>query len=192
MIGNDIIDIEWCRIESNWQRKGFMQKVFHVEEQEIIRNIDDPFTVVWRMWSMKESAYKLYLQYDKKRALNPSSFICRFSSPAKGTVTIDGFTILTNSMVHPDYIFTVATQSNNILVNNTVFHLPNTTHHTQQQITHQKVLEVIAEKHNWEINDLRIRKTDQNIPTIYYMDENLQIPISLSHHGHFGGFSYIK
>ena len=36
MIGNDIVDLVQARFQSNWKRKGFVQKIFTQKEQELI------------------------------------------------------------------------------------------------------------------------------------------------------------
>ncbi len=166
--------------------------MFHPEEQEFIQAADDPFTTVWRMWSMKESAYKLFLQSDKKRLFNPSSFICRIISPEKGVVAKAEFTILTSSMVNPRFIFTVATLDHHAPVDNAVFYLADNAHQFQRKMTHQKVLQNVSESYKLDVDMLKIGKTDQNIPSIYYKDKNLNIPVSLTHHGHFGAYSCTK
>ena len=33
MIGNDIIDLDVAKTESNWKRKGFLDKIFTANEQ---------------------------------------------------------------------------------------------------------------------------------------------------------------
>ena len=35
-IGNDIVDLNLAKTESNWQRKGFLEKQFTQKEQEEI------------------------------------------------------------------------------------------------------------------------------------------------------------
>jgi phosphopantetheinyl transferase (holo-ACP synthase) len=60
MIGNDVVDIVQSRKESNWQRPGFLQKIFTPEEQQLILNSAEPEIIVWLLWSMKEAAYKIY------------------------------------------------------------------------------------------------------------------------------------
>jgi len=56
LIGNDIVDLQCARKESNWQRKGFLEKQFTDLEQEIIFRVENSFETVWRLWSMKEAA----------------------------------------------------------------------------------------------------------------------------------------
>lgn len=76
MIGNDIIDIIQSRHESNWQRKGFIQKLFTANEQLMISNALDPEISVWLFWSMKEAAYKIYNRQTRQREYIPKKLIC--------------------------------------------------------------------------------------------------------------------
>ena len=61
-LGNDIIDLNLAKTQSNWERKGFLEKQFTEQEQEIILNSTNSFLQVWLFWSMKEAAYKCYTQ----------------------------------------------------------------------------------------------------------------------------------
>jgi len=69
MVGNDIIDLGETRRSTNWERPGFVQKIFTPKEQGFINASADPFSIVWRLWSMKESAYKVFLQTGVDRFL---------------------------------------------------------------------------------------------------------------------------
>jgi len=57
MIGNDIVDLELALKESNWKRKGFLNKIFTNEEQLLISSAINPEIMVWNLWSRKEAAY---------------------------------------------------------------------------------------------------------------------------------------
>lgn len=61
MTGNDIVDIKQAAAESNWKRKGFLEKIFTPHEQEYIGQSALPEEMVWKLWSMKESAYNIYI-----------------------------------------------------------------------------------------------------------------------------------
>ena len=76
MIGNDIVDIEEAKRMSNWQRPRFLEKIFTDKEQYLIKSSENPFILVWRFWSMKEAAYKLYTQLKPSRFYRPKSFEC--------------------------------------------------------------------------------------------------------------------
>lgn len=66
MIGNDIIDLQLASRQSNWRRKGFLEKVFTSSEREIIKASEEKEECVWLLWSMKEAAYKAH---QRKRSL---------------------------------------------------------------------------------------------------------------------------
>ena len=41
MIGNDVVDLKLAATESNWKRKGYLDKLFSVAEQEYIFNAEN-------------------------------------------------------------------------------------------------------------------------------------------------------
>ena len=73
MIGNDIIDLSLAKTQSNWQRKGFLEKLFSNDEQQLILEASNSFEMVWRLWSMKEAAYKIYTQHNEIRFFAPKN-----------------------------------------------------------------------------------------------------------------------
>ena len=123
MIGNDIVDLKIASVESNWQRKGFLEKVFTVEEQDLILRSTNSFKMVWLLWSMKESAYKIHVQQYGGRFFAPKKFQCTLSSNVAGIVKIDENQYFTNSILNTNYIATTATlnDDNSQLIDN--FHL---------------------------------------------------------------------
>ncbi len=58
MIGNDVIDLVIAKKESNWKRKGFLNKLFTSFEQELIAKATNQEEMVWILWSIKENVYK--------------------------------------------------------------------------------------------------------------------------------------
>ena len=104
MIGNDIIDLTLAKLESNWQRKGFLEKLFTTFEQSLICNSENPEQMVWHLWSRKEAAYKIYHRETKIRAFIPMQIEC-FSLPladdfSVGKVGIGGQNILPRLKSH--------------------------------------------------------------------------------------------
>jgi len=87
MIGNDIVDLEHAAVESNWQRPGFLNKIFTADEQIIILNSPDPAGMVWQLWSCKEAVYKIIHRQTRIRTYAPLKFNCSISS---GTVLYNG------------------------------------------------------------------------------------------------------
>ena len=109
MIGNDIVDLNLASIKSNWKRKGFLDKVFTNEEQDLILKANDSFQMVWVLWSMKESAYKVYVQQLKKRFFAPQKLQCTLSSNTTGIVKVFNNQYNTKSIINNRYIATTAT-----------------------------------------------------------------------------------
>ena len=104
MIGNDIVDLNLAEKQSNWRRKGFLDKVYSSNEQAIILEASTPDILVWKLWSMKESAYKARLKVHKRIQLNPKAFECQILSEDKGIVTCGGKIYRTVSEINDDFI----------------------------------------------------------------------------------------
>ncbi|WP_366184291.1 4'-phosphopantetheinyl transferase superfamily protein [Flavobacterium ovatum] len=58
MIGNDVVDLVLAKTESDWKRKGFLDKLYTASEQTLIQNAANQDEMVWLLWSIKESVYK--------------------------------------------------------------------------------------------------------------------------------------
>lgn len=157
MIGNDIIDLAQSRLESNWRRKGFMEKLFTINEQQLIENYNEPEIMVWLLWSMKEAAYKIYNRQTKIREYSPKKLICTLDSihckQAKGKVFCDENVYYTQSTFSLESIHTIA-----------VDNLENAT----------RVLEIQSQE---------IIKDENGIP--YLKTTTSPQAISISHHGRF-------
>jgi len=76
MIGNDVVDLALTEQESNWQRKGFLEKIFTVDEQLRIENAADKPVLIWTMWSQKEAVYKILRQKGASRGFYPLKIAC--------------------------------------------------------------------------------------------------------------------
>jgi phosphopantetheinyl transferase (holo-ACP synthase) len=117
MLGNDIIDLRQARAESNWQRKGWVNKIFTEQEQECIAASAEKELMVWLMWSMKEAAYKIYHREFKEMFYAPHQFSCFDISMkhnvAKGCIRFKHNTYNTSSNISAAFIHTVALIQNN-------------------------------------------------------------------------------
>jgi len=124
MIGNDVVDILQSRIESNWQRRGLLQKLFTDDEQLLIKNAKDPEIMLWLLWSMKEAAYKIYNRQTKIRAYIPKKLTCTLLVNNKdsimGHVTCYEYSYITKTTLMDNVIHTVAVTSQNDLQNITL------------------------------------------------------------------------
>lgn len=111
MIGNDVIDLVAARTESNWRRRGFMDKLFSQEEQTFVTHSNEPEITVWLLWSMKEAGYKIYNRQTGRRGFFPLRLKCSitsYGSPITGKVYCDGRLYFTQTVIWDSFIHTVA------------------------------------------------------------------------------------
>jgi phosphopantetheinyl transferase (holo-ACP synthase) len=190
MIGNDLVDLKLAAKQSNWQRKGFLDKLFTPKEQGYILNSNNPFETVWLLWSMKESAYKAYLQTHNERFFAPKKLACNLISKYKGTVLINNKLFFTESEIGDAFIYTVSftkKYDNRFLTDCFEFERPDfKTHHSQ---TYQKVLAAFANNLKLPEAQLKIEKNNQGVPRLFCGEMLLNQVFSLTHHGKFGAFT---
>jgi phosphopantetheinyl transferase (holo-ACP synthase) len=112
MFGNDIIDLNYSRQESNWQRKGWLAKLFTPTEQSYIKQAKDKEQIIWLFWSMKEAAYKIYNRSSNQTFYAPAAFQCSLhhhdTSTASGQVSYHDAIYITATSINAAFIHTVA------------------------------------------------------------------------------------
>jgi hypothetical protein len=118
LIGNDIVDLLVAARESNWKRKGYLQKIFTQEEQCLILSSPQPDAILWLLWSMKEAAYKIYSRKKGIRCFAPTQLRCEVSTLTSltppvytGKVWIGEDTYLTESTSDGRMVHTVCASS---------------------------------------------------------------------------------
>lgn len=192
MIGIDIVDLKLALIESNWQRKGFLDKVFTKVEQDLILKTNESYKMVWLLWSMKESAYKIYVQQFAKRFFSPKKFECTLTSKTTGIVKVLDNQYITESIIANDYIATTATLNYNdpVLVDN--FHLKNSSYNSQHKYCYTNLKKAISHKLNFPINEISIKKNNVGVPRIFFNDKKQEISFAISHHGNYGGYAILN
>ena len=182
MIGNDIIDLSFARLESNWQRRGFLEKLFTANEQKLILTAKNSFILVWKLWSMKEAAYKIYLQQNETRFFAPKKFDCLLKSGKKGLVYFKDQIFYTSSIVSQKYIFTLAS-------------LEKETKAYSKIVTPELIDKTIKNKLEYgsafSALEIEQKKSKNGAPSYYHKDMLLTRSCSISHHGNYGVFSLL-
>ena len=111
MVGNDIVDLNLAKTQSNWQRSGYLDKIFNENEKLLISLAENPDVMVWLLWSMKEAAYKIHNRKTDIREYAPKKLICSILTKADltlGTVNIDGSIYFTKSSINSAYLHTIS------------------------------------------------------------------------------------
>ena len=183
MIGNDVIDLSLAKKESNWQRKGFLKKLFSNDEQQLILEALNSFEMVWRLWSMKEAAYKIFTQQHSVRFFAPKKFECKLMLDLKGLVCYKNQKFYTTSIVNQQYIFTKAglTKEKNSY---------------SEMGSPDQIDTMIKDKLNLltgvKISGIKQKKSKNGAPSYYNKSTLLTSSCSISHHGKYGVYSFVK
>ncbi len=183
MIGNDIVDFRKAFLESNWLRRGYLDKLFCLNEQRMIFASPDPNQMVWLLWSMKEASYKIYFREKLVRIYQPKNIICRNlingENSASGYICYNDRNYYSRSIINKDFIHTSAAIHPAVLNSLRIF------------IESKKV------GHNGLINNYReiineyypsgytVSKDRYNVPVLLNEHTGEKAPISISHHGRF-------
>ena len=118
MIGNDIVDLKLAALESNWQRKGYLDKIFTNLEQQFILKSDNQNELIWMLWSRKEAVYKILIQQGIKKGFYPKKIECLDINSKNGKVFFDKNIYYTKTSLSINYIHSIAVlhQSNLIKI----------------------------------------------------------------------------
>jgi phosphopantetheinyl transferase (holo-ACP synthase) len=112
MIGNDVIDLALAATQSNWKRKGYLEKIFTNLEQEFILKSANPNEMVWSLWSRKEAAYKIIIQKGGKYGYYPKKIECINSDFKNGIVTFENQYFYTKTIIYRNFIYSLAVENN--------------------------------------------------------------------------------
>ena len=178
MVGNDIVDLNQAQKDSNWTRKGYLEKIFSSAELRRIDSSNSPETVIWRYWTMKESAYKIIVQKEKRRFFNPKVLYCTILNEKKGIVhyhenQIDVFTKTLQSYVYSFCSFQNGTNTINRIFNG------------QGGSFEVWKLKEIGKFFGLKLDEIKIKKDELGVPKIYFQDRLTPCSISVTHHGQF-------
>ena len=185
MIGNDIVDIAEAKKDSNWQRSRFLDKLFTSKEQQLVHQSKNSFLKVWRLWSMKEAAYKLYIQLYPGRFYNPKSFECVISQKS-GIVKFQDFCCYVETKITSNYIISEARLHRQSMSSEVIL-FDSKMLKNQSQILKSKLLHRISQEYHIPITDLSVSKSEYGVPSVAYNQKHINL--SLTHHGNYGAFA---
>jgi phosphopantetheinyl transferase (holo-ACP synthase) len=169
MLGNDIVDLQLAATQSNWRRKGYLEKIFTEKEQDLIASASNKDQMVWLLWSMKEAAYKVVNRKSLERFYSPKKFACDLSGN-NGLVTFENRTFYTVSEIKAQFIHTIAVQNRQSFANIQTTFLPNK-------------VDYLADFNAASITHV-LAKDSNGIPNLIDKKGRLSCA-SVSHHGEF-------
>ena len=191
MIGNDIIDLDLTKAKTDWKRRGFLNKIFTSSEQEFINSSEDPFLTVWKLWSIKESAYKLNMKYDTSRRFNPSKIECHLSKLLPTSVTIGTKKYYSNTLQTDEYIYSYASEKPLNNSTHTIVNRASQDYCGESQYCHNLASTAIASNLNVASSEIDIIKSKDGMPLVYHRHTQLDLHLSLTHHGKYAAYSIV-
>lgn len=184
MVGNDIVDIIEAHKASNWQRPRFLSKIFTDKEQVYVLSSNNAFEMIWRLWTMKEAAYKVYTQIHNTRFYNPKGFECTING-LKGEVNYKDFKCFLETELNSNYILSEARLSPGNFSSNIIELKGNDD--IERSVHLKTILLSRLNQNTTDSNKIELEYNDLGIPSVTI--NNTTKAISLTHHGRYGAFA---
>lgn len=190
MIGNDVVCLATANKSNRLLTTRFLNKVFTSEEQALITESHQPNTVLWQLWAVKESAYKLWIQQGNVRSFMPKHLVCN-KRGNQFLVTIKNFSCWAQSNATMNYVYAEATLTNKT-VNSECFKLSSLNYNNQSKAVALALKQQVSALYQLNFEKIQIKKSNLNTPHLYYKNQKLPASISLSHHGYYGAYAIVE
>jgi len=177
IIGNDLIDLEIALDKPRINNDRFLSKVFSDNEIEQIRLHSQPELAIWKIWSMKEAAYKAHQRlFHIPARLDPVTYEC----------DLDNLSVSKNQNI---YIIKSVQDENQIyswieFKNLDHIKLPYSTSYKSEFLLQFS----IQTKINFQ--DIELRKNNLGIPELFLKNTGTCLPLSITHHGRFAAICF--
>lgn len=181
MIGNDLVDIKKAKIDSNWRRKAYLQKVYTPKEQTLILDHADPDLIVWILWTMKEAVYKANQRITSLKEYAPTKINCWIerhigNSVFYGKACYNQRNYCTQTLVFDDYIHSIALYNTDEFENIRKIYIG--------KYSGENYMEFLR-KNKYLVDSETIVKNIYGLPDL---NEDGQVRfVSISHHGEYLG-----
>jgi len=206
MLGNDIIDLKDVDSKDLLNNTKFIQRVFTNLEQEIIFHSNQPQVRAWTIWGAKEAAYKAISRYDSELVFSPVKFI---TSEDLSSVSYKSTELALNAVSTNDYVY-VEAYSKKIKKENIITHIKHIkdlkndplvqgfalppSYNELSTFTRAMALSVFNKI--WYDQKIQIEnispETKKRIPLLKVNNEYTNTILSLTHHGSWCAFTYLK
>lgn len=172
MIGNDIVDLVKAKEESDIFRPRYLEKICSSDEINLVLSSSNSIHTFWRIWTMKESAYKAFQRkLGFKTVFNPFAFICQFKDSEFGKVSYYDCQLSTKTIQTKDFIYSEVINSEE-----------------NQRFFGTTINFLIKLKAELNLQSLPEISRKEGMPVLKFFDKTL--PFSKTHHGNFQAFQY--
>lgn len=212
--GNDIVCLSTINAARTNQYK-FYSKILSDAEIPLYNEFSlagIPFEIfVWLLWSVKESAYKFLQRHQPELIFTPVKFVVTslrlpadlqltsfgapqltgkgFTAAVAGIVNYDSFCLHSRSILYNELITTIVNADNNFTHTAWGVKMINSTDADSQSAEVRLFLSE-ALKEVFGDGDFSIEKNIHGYPILVKDGELMNMPVSLSHHERFVGYSF--
>jgi phosphopantetheinyl transferase (holo-ACP synthase) len=182
VLGNDIVDLKQAAKESDWQRKGLLNKIYTPLEQELILAADCPAAVVWLIWTMKEASYKAVNRITGLRSYAPLSYVCSGlainGTQATASVTVDSYRLFIKAQISEEIVHSSAVLQEEQLEQLRIHYLSNSA--------------AYVDEFNQCCPEYLLFKNPEGLPLITHLPTSTTGAASVSHHGSYAAIVYAE
>jgi phosphopantetheinyl transferase (holo-ACP synthase) len=189
MIGNDIVDFKFASSLSGSRGSRWLTKVFTQHELDYITHDQLDAQMAWRLWSMKESAYKAHKQQNRQYLFNPIKIDCQISSSEEGEVIVGGSTYVTSTISSLEYVSTIASGKEAQKRLTRIIKIADQNPEQQSTNIRKAVISDVANYLNLPLGSIAIQKDALGIPEVHICDSLSIMALSLAHHGNYAGYA---
>ena len=132
---------------------------------------------------MKEAAYKIYTQQHSIRFFAPKKFECKLTKELQGKICFKEQNFYSSSIINKDYIFTIANLKNEERSYSEIM--------SPDQIN-RKIKNKLNDLTGLNISAIEQKKSINGAPSYHYKKNLLTSSCSISHHGKYGAYSFVK
>ena len=212
--GNDIVALDCVDVERSNDKK-FYSKILADSELVLYQNSPrDLFSFdkyLWMLWSIKESAFKFVKRINSQVVFSPVKFVIQYIDfPANhkisrfngiewegsgdsdecfaGSIKLEDEIYYFNTLLDNEFIASVVSDDKNF--EDTIWGIKKIDQ-PNSELQSQEVRAFVLNKLNsiLELDDLRIEKNINGCPIVVNGTLDLNIPVSLAHHGRFVAWS---
>lgn len=189
MIGNDIVDLARAKIDSDWLRPRWVNKAFTQKEQDFVKRSEDKDQMVWRLWSMKESAYKCSVQRKSFGRFNPLNFECSLINSNEGIIHSDNLKFYSTTYSAKSSIYSTTTFTRKPSFFSRIIGSDDSSAFQTSKKLKEELLIYISQNMGYDICKLEIKKSLQKVPQVFFDGRKTDMTISLTHHGRFSAYA---
>lgn len=187
MVGNDIVDLNIAFSNSRWLSSRFVDKIFTSVEKKQIEESADAFQTIWRLWSMKESAYKIYLQQHKSPFFDPQKIQTQILSKTDGVATIQNYSYVTTTKCSTSYMYTESKFHESESLFSKLFA---TQQKHNSEYCKEQLINYFAHTYKKDPVFLQIKKNSLGVPKLFFKNELQNKSISITHHGDYAAICF--